>query len=150
MVNRTFSKTENVTTMFLPETASAANKADADRKAAFKFIEAQCLELIPESLRNDVTISIQEVQCGDPTCSPIDTAIGVLFARYAVVAANLSSSLRVVVCFCCCCCCCCCLASIWSLYAGVVVMAFVSFCFVFKITNTHIYFLCLLRMVMII
>lgn len=68
--------------MFLPENAAQGNTAEKERKAAFKKIEEWSLKLIPEPLRNDVTISVQEVQCGDPQCSPIDTAIAVVFDRY--------------------------------------------------------------------
>ena len=68
--------------MFLPENAAGANKADEARKAAFKDIEQWSIKLIPEPLRKDVTVSIQEVQCGDPQCSPIDTAIAIVFNRY--------------------------------------------------------------------
>lgn len=70
--------------MFLPENAAQANNAEKQRKAAFKKIEEWSLQLIPEPLRNDVTISVQEIQCGDPQCSPIDTAIAVVFDRYVV------------------------------------------------------------------
>jgi hypothetical protein len=69
--------------MFLPENA-AGSKAEKERKAAFKQIEGWSLQLIPEPLRNDVTVSVREIQCGDPQCSPIDTAITVVFDRYAV------------------------------------------------------------------
>ena len=68
--------------MFLPENTGAADRAEEARKAAYKNIEQWSLALIPESLRTDVTVSIQEVQCGDPQCSPVDTAIAVVFDRY--------------------------------------------------------------------
>jgi len=70
--------------MFLPENATGpgANQAEKDRKAAFKSIEEWSLQLIPEPLRKDVTVSVQEIQCGDPQCSPIDTAIAIVFDRY--------------------------------------------------------------------
>ena len=72
--------------MFLPENArgagGAADRAEEERKAAYKRIEEWSLGLIAEPLRKDVQISVQEVQCGDPQCSPIDTAIAVQFKRY--------------------------------------------------------------------
>lgn len=69
--------------MFLPENAGgAAANAEKLRKEAFKRIEAWSLQFIPEPLRKDVTVSVQEIQCGDPQCSPIDTAIAVVFDRY--------------------------------------------------------------------
>ena len=68
--------------MFLPDNVSDHSNAEELRKAAFKKIEAWSLSLIPEPLREGVTVSIQEVQCGDPQCSPIDTAIAVVYDRY--------------------------------------------------------------------
>ncbi len=68
--------------MFLPD--SMKNQADDDaasvrRNTAYKDIERWSLELIPSQIRNAVQISVQEVQCGDPDCAPIDTAIAILF-----------------------------------------------------------------------
>ena len=59
--------------MFLP-----TNKADEEkeqieeskRKEAYARIETWVKRKIPENLINDVTVNIQEVQCGDPNCSP--------------------------------------------------------------------------------
>jgi hypothetical protein len=71
-------------TMFLPENAMGpgADLAEKQRKEAFKKIEQWSMNIIPEPLRDDVDVSVQEVQCGDPQCSPIDTAISVVFNRY--------------------------------------------------------------------
>lgn len=56
--------------MFLPENLNAdgTSTTEAERKAAFKRIEEWALQLIPEPIRGDVQVSIQEVQCGDPEC----------------------------------------------------------------------------------
>ncbi len=70
------------TTMFLPENLASKNREAEERKAAFKNIEAWSAELIPEAIREDASVSIQEVQCGDPQCAPIDTAVTILFTRY--------------------------------------------------------------------
>ncbi len=68
--------------MFLPDNQASKEKEDEDRKAAFKNIEAWSLEIIPTELRNDVSVSVQEVQCGDPECSPIDTVVTIVYNRY--------------------------------------------------------------------
>ena len=70
--------------MFLPENVvgPGANLAEKQRKEAFKNIEQWSMNIIPEPLRDDVTVSVQEIQCGDPQCSPVDTAISVVFNRY--------------------------------------------------------------------
>lgn len=69
--------------MFLPDNLkdpSTKNRENLARKA-FVDIEKWSVELIPQSARQGVKISVQEVQCGDPECSPIDTAIIIIFPR---------------------------------------------------------------------
>jgi len=68
--------------MFLPDAGALNEKkvADERRKVAFRNIEKWCLELIPEAIREAAVVSAQEVVCGDPDCSPIDTAINISFA----------------------------------------------------------------------
>jgi hypothetical protein len=68
--------------MFLPDNQAAKEKEDEQRKAAFKNVEAWSLEIISPELRKDACVSVQEVQCGDPQCAPIDTAVTILFERY--------------------------------------------------------------------
>jgi len=65
--------------MFLPESVNENKQKEEERKAAFANIERWSLEIIPEAIRADATVSIQEVQCGDPMCAPIDTAVTILF-----------------------------------------------------------------------
>jgi hypothetical protein len=67
--------------MFLQSGLEYKKKADEDRKNAFRNIEAWSLDIIPETIRDQAQISIQEVQCGDPQCAPIDTAVTILFSR---------------------------------------------------------------------
>lgn len=67
--------------MFLPGANVTKQKADEDRNAAYKHIEKMSLLLIPADCRDDAVVSVQEVQCGDPNCAPIDTAITVQFSR---------------------------------------------------------------------
>ena len=68
--------------MFLPDNLKNVNEeasAEARRKKAYAQIEEWSMELIPQSIRYVVQLSVQEVQCGDPDCSPIDTAVAILF-----------------------------------------------------------------------
>lgn len=69
--------------MFLPDNIKnkSTDKEEAERKRAYARIEQWAMELIPESARSGVQISVQEVQCGDPECAPIDTAVAILFPR---------------------------------------------------------------------
>jgi hypothetical protein len=78
--------------MFLPD--NLKNQSDAvteemERKKAYARIEEWSIDLIPENSRTGVQISVQEVQCGDPECSPIDTAVAILFPRYVFNATSL-------------------------------------------------------------
>ena len=71
--------------MFLPsnlKNQSEEDRAKAERKKAFVRIEKWGMDLIPEGIRTGVMVSVQEVACADPECSPIDTAVAVLFPRY--------------------------------------------------------------------
>eukprot|EP00934_Nitzschia_sp_Nitz4_P007080 Nitzschia sp. Nitz4//scaffold1_size375055//176227//176860//NITZ4_000270-RA/size375055-augustus-gene-0.674-mRNA-1//1//CDS//3329541027//7070//frame0 len=65
--------------MFLPGNQEEKKREEEARKIAFRNIENWSLELIPEAIRKDATISVQEVQCGDPECAPIDTAVTIVF-----------------------------------------------------------------------
>lgn len=70
--------------MFLPknEAASAdAQAAERARREAYARIESWSVEAIPADIRRGVTVSVQEVVCGDPNCAPIDTAVAILFPR---------------------------------------------------------------------
>jgi len=58
---------------------NAEEAAEALRKKAYAQIDKWTMELIPENIREGVQLSVQEVQCGDPDCAPIDTAIAILF-----------------------------------------------------------------------
>ena len=69
--------------MFLPDATALDEKTIAEkrRKQAFRDIEKWSLELMPETIRDDAVISAQEVVCGDPECSPIDTLINIIFQK---------------------------------------------------------------------
>ena len=73
-----------ITKMFLPRNENEINaeaKAKAERKEAYVRIEKWALDIIPKNIHDDLQVNVQEVACGDPNCSPIDTAIGIMFAR---------------------------------------------------------------------
>ncbi|KAI2495530.1 hypothetical protein MHU86_18975 [Fragilaria crotonensis] len=63
--------------MFLPNVNADAEKAAL--KEHCDRIERWALDIIPSDIREEVVVSVQEVQCGDPECAPIDTVITVLF-----------------------------------------------------------------------
>jgi len=68
--------------MFLPPKKEDVEKKqleESQRKEAYARVEKLVINKIPQNIRDGVTINVQEVQCGDPYCSPIDTAIAILF-----------------------------------------------------------------------
>ena len=70
--------------MFLPQTdATAAEMQEAEkaRREGYSRIEQWATAAIPAEIRQGVTVTVQEVQCGDPECAPIDTAVAIMFPR---------------------------------------------------------------------
>jgi hypothetical protein len=74
----------DTTPMFLPKSdtdTSNLRAAEAARHEGYARIEVWAMDTIPASIRRGVTITMQEVQCGDPECAPIDTAVAIMFPR---------------------------------------------------------------------
>ena len=70
--------------MFLPPSNREINEEQeikAIKKVAFDRVEQWSLRAIPEKFRKDVVANAQEVACGDPNCSPVDTAVVLFFPR---------------------------------------------------------------------
>ena len=65
--------------MFLPGRDSQQERVE--KQKVVKKVENWAEELIPEPIRKDCQVSIQEVLCGDPNCSPVDTLVTLLFSR---------------------------------------------------------------------
>lgn len=68
--------------MFLPN--QNFDKIKAEQKAAFARIEQWTQQLLDETARKACTVSVQEIQCGDPNCAPIDTLVQLVFEAYVV------------------------------------------------------------------
>ena len=88
----TTTTTTTTLTMFLPGNLAEKDKEEKERKSAFQNIEAWSLEIIPDAIRGDASVSVQEVQCGDPQCAPIDTAVTIVFTRYVELRTHGTSS----------------------------------------------------------
>ena len=67
--------------MFLPENVELNEREEKERKEALERIEAWSMELIPEGIREDAFVAIREMACGDPNCSPVDTAVTIMFEK---------------------------------------------------------------------
>ena len=70
--------------MFLPKndnTIAQDRSAEQARREGYAHIESWVIEAIPVEIRRGVTVSVQEVVCGDPECAPIDVAVCILFPR---------------------------------------------------------------------
>lgn len=66
--------------MFLP--GRSAEKEKEEQKRHFSQVEEWSLQIIPAEFSQGTDVSVQEVQCGDPDCAPIDTLVTMFFARY--------------------------------------------------------------------
>jgi len=70
--------------MFMPKSEAEQNNlraAEQSRREGYARVEVWVTEALPSEMRRGVVISVQEVSCSDPNCSPIDTAVAILFAR---------------------------------------------------------------------
>mmetsp|Transcript_8884 Transcript_8884/g.13078 ORF Transcript_8884/g.13078 Transcript_8884/m.13078 type:complete len:194 (-) Transcript_8884:168-749(-) len=65
--------------MFMPQSSTETAKQKQLKRSAFSQIETWAVACVPPKLRHGLQISVQEVQCGDPNCAPIDTAITILY-----------------------------------------------------------------------
>lgn len=63
--------------MFLPNRNTQSE--DAERRKHFQRVEELCMEKMATDIRTNCILSVQEVQCGDPNCAPIDTLITLTF-----------------------------------------------------------------------
>jgi len=59
--------------MFNPSAAKGQAAVKAAKKKLENALKEQSLALVPPALREGIMIDVKEVQCGDPSCSPIDT-----------------------------------------------------------------------------
>lgn len=66
--------------MFLPN-PNAREEREAKRRL-LERIEQWGIDRLPADLRDDVQLLVQEIDCSDPACSPVDTIVTVVFARY--------------------------------------------------------------------
>lgn len=65
--------------MFNPATA-AINKVQKNaKKKALASIKEWCVDLVPTALQAGLTIDVNEVACGDPSCAPIDTVFTIVW-----------------------------------------------------------------------
>jgi len=65
--------------MFLPGNVNERKKEDEERKDGLRRVEAWSMEMIPAEIRDDAVVSAREIICGDPACSPVDTAVTIAF-----------------------------------------------------------------------
>jgi hypothetical protein len=68
---------------FLPSNITKQKKEEQKRREIYARIEQYALNCMSPSIRQceGLEISVQEFQCGDPSCSPVDTAVTITFAR---------------------------------------------------------------------
>ena len=65
--------------MFDPSKIKEKKNEQALKKRQTEALKEKFLHLIPLELQNDIMIDIKEVVCGDPSCSPIDTVVTIVW-----------------------------------------------------------------------
>jgi hypothetical protein len=66
--------------MFNPSKALTAKAEKAAKKKAIDDLRSWALSIIPMDLQEGIIIDINEIQCGDPSCAPIDTVFTLVWA----------------------------------------------------------------------
>jgi hypothetical protein len=66
--------------MFNPNKASKEKAEKAAKKKVLEDLKNWSLSIIPMDLQEGLIIDINEVQCGDPTCAPVDTVFTLVWA----------------------------------------------------------------------
>ena len=66
--------------MFDPSKTLKDKAEKAVKKKAIENLKAWSLPLIPSDLQEGLIIDVNEVQCRDPTCAPIDTVFTFVWA----------------------------------------------------------------------
>mmetsp|Transcript_15305 Transcript_15305/g.43130 ORF Transcript_15305/g.43130 Transcript_15305/m.43130 type:complete len:185 (-) Transcript_15305:131-685(-) len=69
--------------MFDPNKVNDNKNKREDQKKAIQKLEDWSMNIIPTTIRDRASIVVQEVQCGDPNCAPIDTLISIAFQEGA-------------------------------------------------------------------
>jgi len=59
--------------MFDPNAANERKAEKSRKKKLSEEIKQKCFIMIPQDLHENLNLSIREVVCGDPSCSPVDT-----------------------------------------------------------------------------
>ena len=63
----------------MPGSQDSQQQQKKEKREAADRVEQWALACVPANLREGLSISVQEVQCGDPSCAPIDTAITMIY-----------------------------------------------------------------------
>lgn len=65
--------------MFMPGSQNEIEEKKKQKKISCDRVEGWAIECVPKHLREGLTVSVQEFVCGDPTCSPVDTGITIIY-----------------------------------------------------------------------
>lgn len=63
----------------MPGSQTEKEQTKSLKKEAADRVEKWAISCVPVSLREGLSVSVQEVVCGDPSCAPIDTAITIVY-----------------------------------------------------------------------
>jgi hypothetical protein len=65
--------------MFDPSKLKKKNNEKEMKKQALNHVKELCLQIIPKSIQDGLILDVNEQVCGDPSCSPIDTVISLVW-----------------------------------------------------------------------
>jgi hypothetical protein len=66
--------------MFNPNKAAKDKSEKTAKKKAIDDLRSWSLSIIPLELQDGLIIDISEVQCGDPSCAPVDTVFTLVWS----------------------------------------------------------------------
>lgn len=61
--------------MFDPSKLSKQKEEKVLKRKAYTSVKEWCLQCVPPDIQIGLMIDVKEVVCGDPSCSPVDTVI---------------------------------------------------------------------------
>uniref|UniRef100_A0A7S2CCF6 Uncharacterized protein n=1 Tax=Octactis speculum TaxID=3111310 RepID=A0A7S2CCF6_9STRA len=83
--------------MFDPSAVARKSAIQTEKRKAQTNIKQWVVDFLPDETAKDVeTVTVQEVQCGDPNCAPIDTAITVYLKEGTQLASGIPKESHMV------------------------------------------------------
>lgn len=66
--------------MFVPKSKEDKKAEKAAQKKALNDVRGWCLSCMAPELQEGLTVDVNEVACGDPSCAPVDTIVTLIWS----------------------------------------------------------------------